>query len=169
MKHLIVLMVGLAFVVHISVAQSAEEALGLSEPVERGENYRVYGSPFPEDAQFFALGYLVRNSNVFDGQTVATKGTIKEVDQKKGRFFILTSGDEQIRVTFKDATFAVPNDAAGAKVRLTGVFKVKELTEKYARYTENTGESPEKWKPVAKEKAYKIVATSVKVMGGKKE
>jgi hypothetical protein len=88
---------------------------------------------------------------------------MKQVCQKKGCFFILPAGDEDIRVTFKDYQFFVPTDAAGSKVQLTGVFKVKEFSEEQARhYAEDAGENPDDIEGAQQE--YGLVATSVKIM-----
>ncbi|WP_445664100.1 DUF4920 domain-containing protein [Fodinibius sp. AD559] len=162
MKYLATLIVGILFIANISIAQNTDEVSRLAEPVETGENYKVYGSEFAENTQFFAPGYLVRNSNIFKGQKVATKGVIKQVCQKKGCFFMLSAGEENIRVTFKDYNFFIPTDAAGSQVQLTGVFKVKELTEEQAKhYAEDAGEDPDDVEMTEKE--YTIVANSVKI------
>lgn len=166
MKNLATIIVGVLFLTNIGIAQNADEVTQLAEPVETGKNYEVYGSEFPDGAQFFAPGYLVRNSKVFTGQEVATKGTIKQVCQKKGCFFMLSAGNKNIRVTFKDYKFFIPTDAAGSQVQLTGVFKVKNLTEEQAKhYAEDAGGDPADVKGVGQE--YNIVATSVKIIDAK--
>lgn len=164
MKHFAIIIVGLLFAVNIGVAQNSEEKPQLSEPVETGDNYKVYGSEFPDDAQFFAPGYLIKNSGIFKGQTVATTGTIKQVCQKKGCFFMLPAGDDKnIRVIFKDYKFFIPTDAAGSKVQLKGILKVKELSEDQAKhYVEDSGGDPDEIESGKKE--YNLVASSVKII-----
>lgn len=168
MKNIAAIIVGILFLTNIGVAQNADENIQLAKPVETGDNYEVYGSEFPEDTQFFSPGNLVRNSNIFKGQEVATKGVIKQVCQKKGCFFILPAGDQSIRVTFKDYKFFIPTDAAGSKVQLMGVFKVKKLSEDQAKhYAEDAGADPDDMKMSGKE--HNIVATSVKIIDSHKE
>lgn len=168
MKRLAAIVVGILFITNIGVAQNTDETTQLAKPVEQGSSYEVYGSKFPKDVQFFAPGYLVRNSNVFLGQKVATRGVIKQVCQKKGCFFMLPAGDKDIRVTFKDYKFFIPTDAAGSKVQLTGVFKVKELSvEQAMHYAEDAGADPADMKMSGKE--YNIVATSVKIIDNPKK
>lgn len=163
MKYLATIVIALLFITNNGVAQNADKAPALAEPVETGENYEVYGSEFPDDAQHFTLGYLIRNSNVFKGQEIATTGTIRHVCQKKGCFFILSDGENQARITFKDYSFFIPTDAAGQDVRLTGTFQAKKLSEEQAeRYAENVGENSDYVD--AKNKEYGVVATSVKIM-----
>ncbi len=66
-------------------------------------------------------------------------------------------------MTFKDYRFFIPTDAAGAKVQLTGTFKIKPLTEEQAKhYAEDAGKNPDDIEITEKE--YNIVATSVKII-----
>lgn len=168
MKKLVTVLLAILFITSIGIAQDADEPPQLAEPVETGENYKVYGSEFPDDAQFFAPGYLVRNSKIFTGQEVATKGTIKQVCQKKGCFFMLSAGDEDIRVTFKDYKFFIPTDAVGSQVQLKGVFKVKKLSEDQAKhYVEDAGKDTADVKGTGQE--YNVVATSVKIFDNGEE
>lgn len=164
LKRITCLLGALLFIGNMAVAQKSGMKADLAKPIKKAENYKVYGSAFPDDAQFFSPGYLARNSEVFKGQKVATEGTIKQVCQKKGCFFILPAGNENIRVIFKDYEFFVPKNSAGLKVELVGQFKVKELSAKRAKhYAEDAGENPGKVKG-AQKKEYNIVATSVKIM-----
>ncbi|MGM0547305.1 MAG: DUF4920 domain-containing protein [Bacteroidota bacterium] len=164
MKHIAIVIIGLLVAVNIGVAQNSDEKPQLSEPVETGDNYKVYGSEFPDDAQFFAPGYLIKNSDIFKGQAVATTGTIKQVCQKKGCFFMLSAkGDKNIRVTFKDYKFFISTDVTGSKVQLKGILKVKELSEDQAKhYAEDSGRDPDEIE--SGEKEYNLVATSVKII-----
>lgn len=162
MKKILLVVFGLLFVANIAIAQESDEVVQLSEPVETGEDYEVYGSEFPDDAQFFTPGYLIRNSNVFEGQEIATRGTIKQVCQKKGCFFILTDGENEARVTFKDYDFFIPTNTAGKEVRLVGTFDIKELSEDEAKhYAEDADEDPNDVE--GRQVEYQIVATSVKI------
>lgn len=163
MRKLALLVFCFLITVNFSYAQSDnDEVVKLSEPVEKGENYKVYGSEFPDEAQYFALGYLIRNSDVFKGQEIATKGTIKQVCQKKGCFFILEEGRYTARVTLKDYRFFIPTDAAGAQAELVGVFSVKKISKKQKEYySEDVGEEL----IVNGEKGieYNIIAGAVKI------
>lgn len=134
MKRFTLVLFGFLAVLNISYAQDKGDDLSLSSPVETGENYEVYGSEFTDDAQFFALNYLVRNSKIFNGQEIATTGTIKQVCQEKGCFFILSNGENEARVTFEDYRFFIPTNSTGAEVRVVGVFKERDLSEKQAEY-----------------------------------
>lgn len=161
MKRLTLLIFGFLMTAGIAFAQNDEE-VPLAEPVETGENYEVYGSEFPDDQQYFALGYLIRNSNVFKGKEVATTGTIKEVCQKKGCFFILEKDEYTARVTLKDYGFFVPTDAAGARAKVTGIFREKKLSEKQAKYyAEDAGRDSTEIE--GSDTEYNIIASSVKI------
>lgn len=166
MKKLATIIVGVLFITNIGTAQNEDKVMQLAEPVETGENHKVYGSEFPNDAQFFASGYLVRNADIFKAQKVATQGTIKQVCQKKGCFFMLNAGEKNIRVSFKDYKFFIPTDAAGSKVQLMGIFRVKDISEDQARhYAEDAGGDANK--VMGPQKEYNIVASSVKIIDAK--
>lgn len=165
MKNVLLLILATFTIVNLTTAQEKEDHKKLSDPVETGENYEVYGSEFPDDVQYFALNYLIENSSIFDGQQVATSGIIKEVCQKKGCFFILTNEDEDrnARITFKDYEFFVPTNSAGNRVRLVGEFRIKELSEEKAKhYAEDAGEDPKNIEGPQQE--YGLIATSVKII-----
>lgn len=73
------------------------------------------------------------------------EGEIVEVCQSKGCWMtVKTSGDETIRVTFKDYGFFVPKDAAGHQVVFEGIAK-KEIVdvETLKHYAEDAGKSAE--------------------------
>lgn len=164
MKNVLLAIVAIFTISNITIAQEKDSDVN-PEPVETGENYEVYGNEFPDDAQYFALNYLIENSSIFEGQQVATTGKIKEVCQKKGCFFILTNEDEDrsARITFKDYEFFIPTNSAGNKVRLVGEFKVNELSEEKAKhYAEDAGEDPEDIEGAQQE--YGLIATSVKII-----
>jgi hypothetical protein len=58
MKNLAIIIVAILFITNIGATQNAEEEKSLAKPVETTENYKVYGSEFPDEVQFFAPGYL---------------------------------------------------------------------------------------------------------------
>lgn len=165
MKNVLLAILVIFTIANITIAQEKDNEVSLSEPVETGENYEVYGSEFPDDAQYFALNYLIENSSIFEGQQVATTGKIKEVCQKKGCFFILSEedGDRNARITFKDYEFFIPTNSAGKEVRLIGEFRMNELSEEKAKhYAEDAGEDPKDIKGPKQE--YNLVASSVKII-----
>lgn len=132
----------------------------LSEPVEQTAEYRVFGSSFDSSMPTTSLGELIEKSGEFDNTTVTTEGVIKQVCQKKGCFFMLESDKGQARITFKDYSFFIPTNTAGARVKLNGTFNMKTLTEEKARhYAEDAGKNPETVSGPQKE--YSLVATSV--------
>lgn len=143
-------------------AQNSEKVVQLSEPVAETSDYRVFGSAFDETLPAVALAQLVDEGDQFDTQTITTEGTIKQVCQKKGCFFMLEAGDaaKPVRITFKDYGFFIPTNTAGARVKLNGTFYVKTISEKDARhYAKDMGKDPEAISGPQKE--YALTATSV--------
>jgi hypothetical protein len=142
---------------------SEKEVISLSDPVETTEEYEVYGSEFDVSEQPLSLKRILSKSSTYENKQVVAKGKIKQVCQKKGCFFMLSDGQNEARITFKDYGFFIPTNTAGNKVVLKGTFNVKELSEKKAKhYAKDAGDNPDKVKGSQKE--YSLVATSVKIM-----
>jgi hypothetical protein len=109
--------------------------LPLSLPAAAGK----FGAPVG-DSPKVALADLVKDAASYSGKTVKTEGVISSVCQEKGCWMILKSGDQSVRVTFKDYGFFVPKDSAGAMAVMEGVFSVKTIPEATAKHY--AGEAP---------------------------
>ena len=97
-----------------------------------------FGAPLG-DSPKVALADLVKDPAAWSGKTVKTEGTVSSVCQEKGCWMVLKSGDQSVRVRFKDYAFFVPKDSAGATAMLEGVFTVKTVPEATAKhYAEET-------------------------------
>jgi hypothetical protein len=99
----------------------------------------------------------------YSGKTVKTEGTVSDVCQGSGCWMTLKSGDQTVRVTFKDYGFFVPIDSAGATAVMEGVFSVKTIPEATAKhYAEETpGGNPDAIKGDQKELS--LVASGVEL------
>jgi hypothetical protein len=103
-----------------------------------------------------ALADLVKNADQYSGKTVKTEGTVSAVCQDKGCWMILKSGDQSVRVRFKDYAFFVPMDSAGMTAVLEGVFAVKTIPEATAKHyaSETPGGKPDAIKGDQKELSF---------------
>jgi hypothetical protein len=99
------------------------------------------------------------------GETaVRVAGTIGKVCQKKGCWFYVRDGDQEVRVTMKDYGFLVPIGSAGRKASIEGVLTVRELSEGQAKHlAEDGGEDPNK--VTGPQREYQLVATAVGISG----
>ncbi len=97
-----------------------------------------FGAPLG-DSPKVALADLLKEPSAWSGKTVRTEGTVATVCQEKGCWMILKSGEQSVRITFKDYGFFVPKDSAGRAV-LEGVFNVKTIHEATAKHY--AGETP---------------------------
>lgn len=143
-------------------AQTNNEAIRLSEPVQETSEYEVFGGDV-DQSEFQSPSTLTEiiNSGQAEG-SVAMVTSVARVCQKKGCFFIAQDENYSARVTFKDYGFFIPTDSQGKEVVLVGDFSVKTLSEEQARhYAEDAGENPEKISGDQKE--YSVVATSILV------
>lgn len=138
----------------------AGDVIRLSEPVEVGAGYEVFGAPVGEIGQPVRLGEVIAASDQYAGQEVLTTAKVAKVCQKKGCFFVAHDGDATARVTFVDYSFFVPTDSGGKDVTIVGTFNRKVLSEAQAQhYAQDAGEDPAKVQGPVEE--YSIVATSV--------
>jgi hypothetical protein len=97
-----------------------------------------FGAPLG-DSPKVALADLVKDPAAWSGKTVKTEGTVSSVCQEKGCWMVLKSGEQSVRVRFKDYGFFVPKDSAGATAVMEGVFTVKTVPEATAKhYAEET-------------------------------
>lgn len=138
----------------------AGDVIRLSEPVEVGAGYEVFGAPVGAIGEPVRLGEIVAASDQYAGEQVLATAKVAKVCQKKGCFFVAHDGDVTARVTFVDYSFFVPTDSGGKDVTIVGTFNRKVLSEAQAKhYAEDAGEDPAKVQGPREE--YAIVATSV--------
>ena len=121
-----------------------------------------FGAPLG-DSPKVALADLVKDAASYSGKTVKTEGTVSTVCQGSGCWMILKSGDQSVRVTFKDYGFFVPKDSAGATAVMEGVFNVKTIPEAMAKHYagETPGGKPDTIKGDQKELS--LVASGVEI------
>jgi len=138
----------------------AEGVIRLSEPVEVGDGYEVFGAALGEAGEPLRLAQIIAAGDAYAGQQVHATATVSQVCQRKGCFFVAQDGDAVARVTFADYGFFVPTDSGGKDVTIVGTFNRKVLTEAQARhFAEDAGQDPAKI--VGPREEYSIVATAV--------
>lgn len=155
MRYLLLMLAILAANVH-----AESEAIRLSEPVESGETYEVFGAPMPDKSQGLSLRAAIAHEEELAGEEVRVSTRIAKVCQKKGCFFVATEGDALARITFADYGFFIPTDSGGKQATLVGTLTRNALTEEQAAHAaEDLGE--QSGKAQMQQFEYAIVATSV--------
>jgi len=143
-------------------ATEAKEPVRLSEPVQTGDGYEVFGAPIEATGEPLRLAQIIAASDQYADKQVLATATVSKVCQKKGCFFVAQDGESVARITFVDYSFFVPTDSGGKDVTIVGTFKRKQLSEAQARhYAEDAGEDPAAIEGPLDE--YAIVATSVMI------
>lgn len=138
----------------------AEGVLRLSEPVETGDGYEVFGAPVGEAGEPQPLAEIIAAGDEYAGRQVHAAATVSQVCQKKGCFLVAQDGEAVARVTFVDYSFFVPTDSGGKAVTIVGTFNRKVLTEAQAQhFAADAGQDPAT--VVGPREEYSIVATSV--------
>jgi len=108
-------------------------AVGPHEPIIRGEKISKGPSVRLPDLQ--------RSPERHDGKAVVVEGTVRRACTRMGCWMELADSDSGpgVRVTFKDYGFFVPVDSAGAKAKVAGTVKVKELSDAAAKHYQAEG------------------------------
>ncbi|MEM1111242.1 MAG: DUF4920 domain-containing protein [Pseudomonadota bacterium] len=136
------------------------EVVRLSEPVEVGEGYEVFGAPMPDKRAAPSLVERIESGKFSSNESLRVSTQIAQVCQKKGCFFIASEGDAWARVTFRDYGFFLPTDSTGKAVTLEGELSTRLLSpEEAAHYAADLGEDPDTAEVPGFE--YNIVATSI--------
>lgn len=125
------------------------------------DGWEVFGEKIaPTDA--LPLTTVIGDAQAYDGQRLRLVGTVDSVCKVKGCWMTLSSGDESMRVRFKDYGFFMPKDCEGREVMMDGVFEVKELSVDEARhYLEDAGKMDEAAAITAPVKEYSFTADGV--------
>ena len=108
--------------------------LRLSEAVETGPNYEVFGNPMPDKTAGLSLTDLIERKQTYLEKEVRVSATITQVCQAKGCFFIAMEDEKWARITFRDYAFFVPTDAANSRVLIEGIFSEIQLSNSQAHH-----------------------------------
>lgn len=120
----------------------------------------LYGSEFPKEGEIVTLKTAISKVSDSGDKNQKISGLVTKACQKKGCWMILTDGDVQARITFKDYGFFVPPNTSQAKALVYGKLTETTLSEKRAKhYAKDEGKSGENIKGPVKE--YSIVASGV--------
>ena len=80
------------------------------------------------------LEEVVREPGRYLDDPILVRGRISDVCQKKGCWTVLSQGEANVRVRFKDYGFFLPSDSSGKQAYVEGVVKLETLSEKSARH-----------------------------------
>lgn len=126
---------------------------------------KTFGQPVTL-AQPIPLAEAMKNDASGKTQEVRVDGKVLKVCKKKGCWLVLSEGEKQVRVTFKDYAFFVPKDSADRRARVQGTLKEEVLSVKDARhYLKDEGASKEEIAKVkAPVKSWSFVASGVEFL-----
>lgn len=88
---------------------------------EEKTNSQTFGAEITI-SESVTLANVYENPDNFHGKELLLEGKITEVCQKKGCWFKMTDGKNELTVKFKDYAFFVPKDAAESQVKIQGIF-----------------------------------------------
>ncbi len=86
------------------------------------------------------LEEVVRDPSKYAEAPILMRGRISDVCQRRGCWTVLSQGEANVRVRFKDYGFFLPVDSSGKQAYVEGVVKLETLSEERARhYAEESG------------------------------
>lgn len=111
------------------------------------------------------LARVVAEPKAFEGRAVRVDARIDDVCRKKGCWMVITDGEREVRVRFKDYGFFVPRDASGRRVIVQGEVKAEEISEEVARHYAEEGGQPERAAEIhGPQQVVSLIATGVEVL-----
>jgi len=99
---------------------------------------KSYGGTF-EPVPEVALATIVANPNAYADKTVITEGKVHRACSRKGCWMEIGEGSNACRVTFKDYSFFVPTNSAGAHARLQGRVETSRVERAAVEHLESEG------------------------------
>lgn len=113
------------------------------------------------------LERVVAEPQAFAGRPVRIDGRISDVCRKKGCWMVITDGEREVRVRFKDYGFFVPRDASDRQVIVEGLVKAEEISEEVARHYAEEGGHPERAAEIhGPQQVVSLIATGVEILAG---
>ena len=153
--------ISLLFVATVLAGTKSTAALRLSEAVETGPNYEVFGAPMPDKTLGLSLTELITQKQDYLGKEVRVSATIAQVCQQKGCFFIAKQDDKWARITFRDYAFFVPTNTAKSQVLIKGIFSETELSTAEAQHYQTDLGSSDNSADARTLREFSIIASSV--------
>lgn len=152
--------------VHFSFAQETSEYVNPAIELEVPNNvtFSNYGEELnPEVTGVYGVSEIMADESLYNS-VVNIQGTISDVCQKKGCWMVISDGNSQMRITFKDYGFFVPTDCSGKSVTVQGTVSVEEIPEDLAKHyaEESKGEDPDEIE--GPQRVVTMVATGVRIM-----
>tara|TARA_B100001057_G_scaffold435699_1_gene466213 strand:+ start:66 stop:581 length:516 start_codon:yes stop_codon:yes gene_type:complete len=155
------LSISLFLVATVLAGTESTTVLRLSEAVETGPNYEVFGAPMPDKTVGLSLTELIAQKQDYLGKEVRVSATITQVCQAKGCFFIAMQDEKWARITFRDYAFFVPTNTANSRVLIEGIFSEAELSSTQAQHYQADLGSRDNSADDGPSREYSIIASSV--------
>lgn len=145
----------------ISCSVLAADTIRLSDPVAKSDVSETFGQVLNLKTPEVSLQAILQAPQEWANKQIRLQTPIVKVCQKKGCFFVAQSGENVIRIAFKDYGFFIPTDSAGKTVWLTGqlVKKVRDAAQA-EHFNQDLADSASK---LAVGDVYEIIADSVQI------
>lgn len=131
-------------------------------PTKDDKTKKTFGESFQPSETLIALSTALTDAPKYLEKSIQTTGEVKKVCLKKGCWLTLSDQSQEVRVTFKDYGFFVPQEILGKKVILQGVLQEKVLNEAEIRhFAKDEGKPIPAEQKVTEKKILQFVAAGV--------
>jgi hypothetical protein len=145
----------------LSIDAGADEP----SPSQVVKTKNTFGSSFQQTENLVPLATALTNAPKYLEKSFQTTGEVKKVCLKKGCWLTLSDKTQEVRVTFKDYGFFVPQEIMGKKVILQGILQEKVLNESDLRhYAKDEGQPIPPDQKVVSKKILQFVADGVIIL-----
>lgn len=118
-------------------------------------------------AETVSLAQVLKTPEAYADRLITVEGEVRRACSKKGCWMELAAGPGEdqpsCRVTFKDYSFFVPTDSAGAKARAQGQLKVKRVEAPSVNHLEAEGAKFANKSPDGSAQEVRLVAHGVEL------
>ena len=112
------------------LAEESKQAIPINKPSSDTSKVIKRGKTLPQ-GKYISLDEVSAQPEKFSGKNILVTGQVAAVCQAKGCWMTLIGNAPQARarITFKDYAFFVPKNAHGMKGKMSGIIKIKILSE----------------------------------------
>ncbi len=141
----------------------------LGQAQQKASNTHVFGAKITP-GQEVSLASVLATPQTFVKKSIIVAGDVRKACGRKGCWMELgTSPDPNApgcRVTFKDYSFFVPTDSAGAKAKLQGSVELETISPDFVKHLESEGAKFNNKHPDGSAESVTLVASGVELTKG---
>lgn len=144
-----------------AVALASDAPAPADQPIPAGKDY---GAGLTLD-HVSDLGEVMEHPERFADQPVMVSGRISDVCQHKGCWTVLSQGDHNMRVRFKDYGFFIPTHCSGKTAYVEGMVRAERLSKQDVEHYKGESRHDDPGDVEGFEQSVGFVASGVRLIG----